>query len=321
MNETDNERYESKTYKTTPGKNGIICRPVIVDIRKTHFGREPQKRPSASRDIDLLKKTFNKLPWFHPEPYIINDENSVNEHDPLYSTDNLKKELKNIASNEDITKHAEMFVCVVLAFGESGYFYLPNDPINDQIRSNKPPKFSVNDLLWFFKGLFCPNLILKPKVFLIQTCNPFLVKKNKAFFSGEEEEEPSRIQRTPIEADILVYQSIVSGGYTDRMKPETKRGLGEYIDHIGNTDGQSACQFVYALYKEVTALTDKEGEFELNDLILNVNRSLEDFIKKEHYKSDERDKPWKQGPPEVPVCIDQLTKKLVLKTRQSNPGI
>ncbi|XP_061187326.1 caspase-3-like [Saccostrea echinata] len=309
------ERYESKTYKTTPGRNGTICRPVILDIRKTHFGLFSHERPSASRDVDLLKETFKKLPGFHPDPYIISDTNSEKEHDPLYSMDNLRKELSNIASNEEITKNAEVFLCVVLAFGESGYFYLPNDPIDGyKQRSRKPPKFSVNDLLSYFKGNYCPNLILKPKIFLIQTCNPNLDQKDRSLFFREGELLP-KIQRTPIEADILIYHSIVSGGYTDRMKPETKRGLGENIDHIGNTDGQSACQFVYALYKEVTALTDHREEFELTDLILNVNRSLDDFIEKEHYKSDERNKPWNIEPPEVPVCIDQLTKKLVLKTR------
>ncbi|XP_062577871.1 uncharacterized protein LOC134239736 [Saccostrea cucullata] len=124
-----------------------------------------------------------------------------------------------------------------------------------------------------------------------------------------------QIQRTPIEADILIYQSIVSGGYTDRMKPNTKSGLGEIIDQRETTDHQPACQFVYALYKEVTALTDDKEEFEITDLILNVNKSLEDFIEKEHYKSDKKNTTWNIEPPEVPVCIDQLTKKLVLKTR------
>ncbi|XP_062569585.1 caspase-3-like [Saccostrea cucullata] len=309
------ERYESSTYKTTPGGKGHLCKPVIVDIRKTHFGLFSHERPSASRDVDLLTKTFQKLPGFHPVPYVISDRNSEEEGHPLNSVENLKKELRNIASNKEITKDSEIFVCVVLAFGESGYFYLPNDPIEGyKPRNKQPPKFSVNELLLYFKGNHCPHLILKPKVFLIQTCNPNLDQKDRSLFLKDEGLQP-QIQRTPIEADILIYHSIVSGGYTDRMKKETKSGLGENIDHIGSTDGQSACQFVYALYKEVTALTDHREEFELTDLILNVNRSLEDFIEKEHYKSDERNKPWNIEPPEVPVCIDQLTKKLVLKTR------
>ncbi|XP_062597880.1 uncharacterized protein LOC134259296 [Saccostrea cucullata] len=293
------ERYESSTYKTTPGGKGHLCKPVIVDIRKTHFGVFSHKRPSASKDVDLLKQTFQNLLGFHPDPYVINDEYSKKETDPLYSVENLKKELKNIY-NEEITKDSEMFVCVVLAFGESGYFYLPNDPIDCfNPRSQEPPKFSVNDLLLSFKGNQCPHLILKPKVFLIQTCNPNLVQINKAQLSMGSGPLP-QIQRTPIEADILIYQSIISG---------------EYSAHKGNTDSKSACQFVYALFKEVEALTDDREEFELTDLILNVNRSLEDFIEEEYNKSNDGNKSWNIGPPEVPVCIDQLTKKLVLKTR------
>ncbi|XP_062592851.1 caspase-3-like, partial [Saccostrea cucullata] len=209
----------------------------------------------------------------------------------------------------------EIFVCVVLAFGESGYFYLPNDPIEGfKSRSQEPPKFSVNELLLYFKGNHCPHLILKPKIFLIQTCNPNLDQINKANFAAVGGLLP-QIQRSPIEADILIYQSTVSGGYTDRMKKKTKSRLGKNIDHKRK---KSACQFVYALYKEVKALTDHREEFELTDLILNVNKSLEDFIEKEHYKSDERNKPWNIEPPEVPVCINQLTKKLVLKTQRWN---
>ncbi|XP_062609660.1 caspase-3-like [Saccostrea cucullata] len=314
------ERYESSTYKTTPGGKGHLCKPVILDIRKTHFGLFSHERPSASRDVELLTQTFQKLPGFHPDPYVISDKNSEKETDPLYSVENLKKELKNIASNEEITKDSEIFVCVVLAFGESGYFYLPNDPIKGHEPSKQPPKFSVNDLLLSFKGNHCPHLILKPKVFLIQTCNPNLDQINKANFAAVGGLLP-QIQRTPIEADILIYQSTVSGGYTDKMKKETKEGLGEHIDHgettelKASTDHHPACQFVYALYNEVKALTDTKQEFELTDLLLSVNSKLEYFIKKEHYKSDEEDTSWNIEPPEVPVCIDQLTKKLVLNTR------
>lgn len=100
------------------------------------------------------------------------------------------------------------------------------------------------------------------------------------------------------------------------MKKETKESLKNIIDHVGDENGNSACQFVYTLYKEVKALIDRAEEFEWTDLILNINNSLMEFIDDEtgHYKSDEWNKPWNIEP-RIPVCVDQLTKKLVLKTR------
>ncbi|XP_061186296.1 caspase-3-like [Saccostrea echinata] len=294
------ERYKSTTYKATSNVNGNVCRPVILDIRETYFGSDLHKRFSASRDVDLLNETFSKLSGFHPDPYVVNDNNSEKEHDPLFSAENLKKELRNIASNEEITRNSEIFLCVVLAFGGSGYFYLPNKQ-----KSLKPQKFSVNDLLLFFKGNNCPNLILKPKIFILQSCNPNLKKVNRANFAGG---LPSpQICRVPIEADILIYLSEVSGRYTDAMKRETKEKR--------NID-QTACQFVYTLYEEVRKLTDRKEEFEITELIIGVNLSLWGFIKDGYYESDEGF-PWNIDP-KVPVCIDQLTKKLVLTKRKSS---
>lgn len=88
------ERWNSETYLTNPKENGCLCRPVIIDIRKTHFGISPEVRDSASRDVELLKETFQQLGF--SDPFIINDKDSQEENHPLYSVDKLKRELGSI---------------------------------------------------------------------------------------------------------------------------------------------------------------------------------------------------------------------------------
>lgn len=87
------ERYNSENL-TNPKENGFLCRPVIIDIRKTHFKISPIVRDSASRDMELLKKTFQLLGF--SDPYIINDKGSEKENHPLYSVDKLKRKLGSI---------------------------------------------------------------------------------------------------------------------------------------------------------------------------------------------------------------------------------
>uniref|UniRef100_A0A8W8M120 Caspase family p20 domain-containing protein n=1 Tax=Magallana gigas TaxID=29159 RepID=A0A8W8M120_MAGGI len=291
------ERWNSGTYLTIPKENGCLCRPVIIDIRKTYLRFSPEVRDSASRDVELLKKTFRKLGF--SDPTIISDTDSQEEDHPLYSVDNLKEKLARIA------------------FGEYGYFYLPNYPNSDQ-RRGPTPKLSTALLLSQFNGNNCRNLVLKPKIFLVQTCDAYLKHEDKSQFSGRATIPPSSLYRVPLEADILLYHSEVSGGYTSKMKKENRESLGSVIDQ-GDRSGDGderetpACQFVFTLYNEVEALAGQQNKFELTDLILGVNRSLMEFIDKEHYRSDEYNKPWNIEP-KIPICVDQLTKRLVLGT-------
>nr|UCU83346.1 caspase-7 [Crassostrea hongkongensis] len=308
------ERWISETYLTK--RDGCLCRPVIIDIRKTYFGIHLKERDSASRDVELLKKTFQHLPGFL-EPHIVSDTDSDKENHPLYSVENLESEMVRIARSPEFTCDAQIFLLVVLAFGEYGYFYLPNDPINSyQQRKPIPAKFSTALLMSHFNGNNCRNLVLKPKIFLVQTCNAQLAQKDRSLFmDGVSLPLPARV---PIEADLLLYHSEISGGYTSKMKKETRESLGSVIDQGDRNGGGDeretpACQFVYTLYNEVEALAGQQNEFELTDLILRVNRSLMEFIDKEHYRSDEDNKPWTIEPM-IPICVDQLTKRLVLGT-------
>lgn len=311
------ERWNSETYLTIPKEKGCLCRPVIIDIRKTYFGIFPKERDSASRDVDLLKRTFKQLGFL--EPHIIStlDPDSDKYDHPLYSVENLKRKLVSIARSPEFTSDAEIFLLVVLAFGEYGYFYLPNYPIsNFQQRERIPAKFSTTLLMSHFNGNKCRNLALKPKIFLVQTCNAQLAQKDRSLFMDGI--SPPSLATVPIEADLLLYHSEVSGGYTSKMKKETRENLGSVIDQGDRSGGGDeretpACQFVYTLYKEVEALAGQQKDFELTDLILGVNRSLMEFIDKEHYRSDEDNKPWTIEPM-IPICVDQLTKRLVLRT-------
>lgn len=88
------ERWNSETYLAIPKENGCLCKPVIIDIRKTYFGISLKVRDSASRDVELLKKTFQQLGF--SDPYIISDTGSQKEDHPLYSVDKLKRELVSI---------------------------------------------------------------------------------------------------------------------------------------------------------------------------------------------------------------------------------
>jgi hypothetical protein len=94
------------------------------------------------------------------------------------------------------------------------------------------------------------------------------------------------------------------------MDDKRKKRLDDVVDQ--NEDGNSACQFVYTLYKEVRALMDGADEFEVTDLILRVNDALLEFIDNGHYKSDKVNEPWNIEP-QLPVCVDQLTRKLIFK--------
>lgn len=193
------ERWNSETYLAIPKENGCLCRPVIIDIRWTYFGISLKVRDSASRDVELLKETFQQLGF--SDPYIIRDTGSQEKDHPLYSVDNLKDELARIA------------------FGESGYFYLPNDPISGyQQRSPIPAKFSTSLLMAHFNGNNCRNLVLKPKIFLVQTCDAYLKQKDMSQFSGRAPLPPPSLYRVPIEADFLLYHSEVSGVYSKKMK-------------------------------------------------------------------------------------------------------
>ena len=79
---------------TSQRENTCLCRPVIINISKTYWGISAKKRPSASRDQELLLKTFEELGF--ADPYIISDTNSHLETDPLYSVENLIQELQKI---------------------------------------------------------------------------------------------------------------------------------------------------------------------------------------------------------------------------------
>jgi hypothetical protein len=91
------ERFSSGYYKNIPKENCHLCKPVIIDIRKTYFGLFPHERPSASRDIELLVETFQQLGF--PEYHLISDQNSNEDSDPLYSTENLREELRSIGKS------------------------------------------------------------------------------------------------------------------------------------------------------------------------------------------------------------------------------
>lgn len=90
------ERWNSETYLTIPKEKGCLCRPVIIDIRETYFGIFLKERDSASRDVDLLKRTFKQLGFL--EPHIIStlDQDPDKYDHPLYSVENLERKLVSI---------------------------------------------------------------------------------------------------------------------------------------------------------------------------------------------------------------------------------
>ncbi|XP_056020098.1 uncharacterized protein LOC125668188 isoform X2 [Ostrea edulis] len=251
---------------------------------------------------------------------IQNGENVIGEVDKYIERKVKDDEEGNFKSND-------IFVCVVLAFGGPGFFYDPN--------GNKIPLSRVVQ-----KFQSCAGLLLKPKIFIVQTCSIDLRPIGKHLFDEGMDKDMKR-GLWPREADVLIYESNISGEYDwhpGLIKHDPKKFKG--------VPGLKSCTFIKmfcATLKEKEKIMRKiekekrekeemkekeemrkedimkemrdeekrkkeEMRIEFKEVILGTNLKLQKFINNK-MSWDLQEGTWSSSP-RLPIVTDQLTKSL-----------
>jgi len=169
------DEFESHLYKMDSGQRG-----VAVIINNYQFDK-----PLNLQDVpaDTYIKTENLL-------------KSMGFDVRTHHNCSIKL-MKNIMDDVALIDHKtnDCFVCVILSYGDEGFFYGTDGTIN------------VEDFIKPIKGGKCPSLALKPKIFWIQAS-----KFEEEMFeadSGKESADELNARRIPNEADILMMYSVL----------------------------------------------------------------------------------------------------------------
>uniref|UniRef100_A0A194ANE2 Caspase family p20 domain-containing protein n=1 Tax=Pinctada fucata TaxID=50426 RepID=A0A194ANE2_PINFU len=163
-----------------------------------------------------------------------------------------------------------------------------------------------------FKGDRCPTLVLKPKIFIIQTADRALEKDDGAEHGDGDGATPI-IRKIPVEADLFIYHSMFSDEYTEDLLSVNKDKYNELVreglvaDPI--TNDSPASYFIYTLHKAINNAT-RNQKLDINDWIFSTNDIIKSFIKGGMWQVSGGSEVWSVTPT-IPVSCSQLTKKLV----------
>lgn len=157
-----------------------------VLIVKNQFGKEKKVIEIENQKVNELAETFGKL-GFTVLPV---EENKTKEE--------MIKLMKDVAAKD--LKDDYCFICVVLAYGQDGVITC--------IDGDKPPKYPtarmqlpVSELQECLKGEKCKDLLLKPKIFMLQ-----LEEVPRDLKDGlKPGAEAPKLIKIPREADFLTY--------------------------------------------------------------------------------------------------------------------
>ncbi|XP_062594674.1 uncharacterized protein LOC134256087 [Saccostrea cucullata] len=301
--------YGGSNYYFDKSDNFGCC--LIININKTMKtiggGHSIQKfRTGAEAEVKKLQDVFGRSTY---KTDVIKEEAGKN-----CVLSEIDKYIEGNCAKGGCLKTCRVFVCVVLAFGGPGFFY-----------DSKGNRISLSTVVKKFQS--CTALQLKPKLFVVQSCDIDLQPVGKHLFGDVEGRSVQPLARWPREADVLIYQSNISGEYDwhpDLIKHSSLKNQG--------TPALRSCTFIKYFCNSMKSLQDeieKEEEkekdprkaetatienmqnyIEFNEVILRTNIKLGKFIK-DRMNWDLVDGTWSTVP-RLPVVTDQLAKLLFL---------
>lgn len=281
MSEESSKPNADGEYKFQINKNSGCGSCLIINIDETwksiSRGCSVKKfRTGAKREVERLQGTFSGLDYRHKE----------------MDGRNLDEEIKKYINKPEIFEEDSVFVCVLLAFGGPGYFY-----------NRMGEKKSLSTIISKFRD--CKNLIQKPKLFIVQTCDVNLRPVGKHLFR-DEEPSVAGTKRWPKEADILIYESNISGEYD--WHPGLRKnssGKRNYPALKCSTFIKTLCETFDNVQKEEVSSQER---IDINEIILRTNLKLVKFIDNK-MNWDLQDESWSSGP-RLPIVTDQFCKQL-----------
>lgn len=291
MSEESSKPNADGEYKFQINKNSGCGSCLIINIDETwksiSRGCSVKKfRTGAKREVERLKGAFSGQDYRHKEIGEMNEKNLDEEIKEYIDTENPKN-----------FKEDSVFVCVLLAFGGPGYFY-----------NRKGEKKSLSTIISKFRD--CKNLIQKPKLFIVQTCDVNLRPVGKHLFR-DEEPSVAGTKRWPKEADILIYESNISGEY-DWHPGLRKNSSGKNSSGKRNYPALKCSTFIKTLCETFDNVQKEEASsqerIDINEIILRTNLKLVKFIDNK-MNWDLQDESWSSGP-RLPIVTDQFCKQL-----------
>ncbi|OWF39969.1 cell death protein 3-like [Mizuhopecten yessoensis] len=273
----------SKDVISTEYKHDSLHRGRCLIISNSEFRakRDRSKRTGSLRDAKTLRKQFQTL-GFHPITCSDGSKEMIHEN---VSREELLQILSE-ATNPLLNDHSDFdcFVCVILSYGVAGAVVCPGETEDVFVE--------INSILEHFTPQQCPSLAMKPKLFFIQGCTPYVITETQAMASSNSSETmyPTVASSLPSMADFLVQFSGVDGclGWARNRH----RGLSFYV--------QALCKCL----KEFCILKLAKGQKsqEMTSLILSINRAFVRILEDDDLIIDEVFC--------VPTTVSTLTKRM-----------
>ncbi|KAL3876382.1 hypothetical protein ACJMK2_034234 [Sinanodonta woodiana] len=181
------KEFESVAYNMSHEKRGMA---IIINNKKFQQHLNLPERSGTDVDRSALYSTFQALGF------------DVKRHDNK-TVEEMKTILSDASNDSDYHRKSDCFICAILTHGdEQDVLYGTDGTVH------------FENILSFFKGKNCPDLVGKPKLFFIQACRGNKTDKGMALDVVDARSEAQRqisIQKIPIEADILRAHSSVPG--------------------------------------------------------------------------------------------------------------
>lgn len=239
------------------------CRGKAVIVNQTRF--DPMtgmsNREGTDPDIEGLDRVFSNL-GFRTEA-----------HSDLTIAE-FRKLLIEI-SVEDFSND-DCLLFIAMSHGEEGVLYCKDGTV------------AVDELVCRLKGVMCPTLVGKPKLFFIQACRGTQMDHGVRVPAGEGDDEPDAalgqkmFYTIPVEADFLMAFSSTPGYYSWRSIRE----------------GSWFIQAIITIFEKYGTCMD------VNQMMTRVNRAV--AYRYESISGDER----YNGRKQMPCFVSTLTKEL-----------
>ncbi|XP_054753441.2 caspase-3-like isoform X1 [Lytechinus pictus] len=178
-------------------------------------------------------------------------------------------------SNEDFSSD-DCLLFIVMSHGEDGALYCKDGTV------------AVDELAFRFKGIMCPTLVGKPKLFFIQACRGTQMDHGVRTPAVEGDDEPDAaiaqkmFYTIPVEGDFLMAYSSTPGYYSWRSLKE----------------GSWFIQAIITVFEKYGTCMD------VNQMMTRVNRTV--AYRYESISSDVR----YNGRKQMPCFVSTLTKEL-----------
>lgn len=259
-----------------PGKRdsysmNSVPRGYCVIINNVNF-TTLKPRAGSNWDADALQKLFGKFLGFHVERY-----DDLDSHRMLQLMKNIQ---------EQDHSHLSGLVVAILSHG-----------VNGQVYGTDGNLLKVELLTNYFNGRWCPSLVGKPKIFILQAC------RGGSFDYGAIEATDSddpAVQEAAIvqQESIILDEDETDGGYN--LLPDNADFILAYATTPGFVSWRNSAFGTWFVKAFVDTMYEKASKDHLMDNLIEVNR-----IVAEEYESRGKQK-------QMPQPVTTLRYKLYL---------